>query len=368
MFGLDLENDEWLALIGMTCLLLRVFYGIGRVVWLYANDSPPPQILGFMKVNLFLPFLTFAAVSMMSIALISMVSGGLAKEFRIVAYCMAGGIGFSLGVMLEARISIRLYKFSLWLHSYRIPRYREQLQSGNSTERLAAAERLAKLGPYSRLAWDELVVALRDESADVRAVSGRAMVNANPKPPLSENRDASSKFQTALTDPDYRVRTAAAAILVQFQAVSPSEVLPVLIEGLKQGDKQTAIVAHTGLSLLGPDAAPACEVVRDVILQRQGIVTDGSAVLTQQEIIKHDVETGSFITILQSIGAPSVPALIEIIERGSLSLKYMAIHALGHIGEPARAALPLLRKIARERSILGTITRRTIRKLGGDAV
>ncbi|HEV3438235.1 MAG TPA: hypothetical protein VG122_12800 [Gemmata sp.] len=195
-------------------------------------------------------------------------------------------------------------------------------------------------------------MALRDESADVRATCARAIVFANPKPPSAEDRDTPSAARVALTNRDFRVRAAAAAILLQFRVASPEEVLPALIEGLVQGDDQTALVALAGLTLLGPDAAPACHALRDAFFMRPAIMSGGFA-------------------IFQAIGAPAVPMLIEILERGDFGrldfgVKLLAINTLGNIGEPARAALHALRKLAlQDPKVKGSVAR-TIRKLGGD--
>jgi len=353
MFGFELENDEWVVAIAVVWLVLRVLYGISRVVWGYIFDIPASPFGGGMGIGIFLLFLTPVAVAAMAIALASITTCGPRQNLRVVVYSVAGAVGFILGIMLEVHIiSNWLYKFSLWLASFQVPRYREQLQSGNSTDRLDAAERLTRVGTYARSAWDELLVALRDESADVRAVCARTIVFANPKPPPAEDRDTPIAARTALTDPDFRVRAAAAAILLQFRVASPGEVLPAFIEGLTQGDDQTAFVALAGLTLLGPDAAPACPAMRDAILKRPAIMGGGFA-------------------IFQAIGAPAVPMLIEILGRGDFGgldfgMKLVAIDTLGKIGEPARAALPVLRMLALQDPTLKGSVAKTIRKLGGD--
>ncbi len=353
MFGFELENDEWVAAIAVACLVLRVFCGIARVVWGYVIDVPPSPLGGGIGIGIFLLFLTPVAVAAMTVALVSIATGGPRQNIREVVYGFTIAVGFILGIMLEVHIiSSRLYKFSLWLASFQVPRHREQLQSGNSTDRLDAAERLARVGTYARSAWDELLVALRDESADVRAVCARTIVFANPKPPPAEDRDTPSAARVALTDPDFRVRAAAAAILLQFRVASQGEVLPALIEGLTQGDDQTAFVVLEGLTLLGPDAAPACPAMKDAIFKRPAIMGGGFA-------------------IFQAVGAPAVPMLIEILEWGDFGkldfgMKLVAIDTLGKIGEPARTALPVLRKLAlRDPKLKGSVAK-TIRKLGGD--
>jgi hypothetical protein len=350
MFGLRLENDEWLAVMGVSCLVLRLLFGIAQAVWCCKNDLSPSPMMGGIGI-LLLPNLTGIAVAATAVALFSILigTGGLKQEFRVAVYTVLGTFGFFLGIVLEGNISFRLFKFSLWLGSFRVPRYREQLQSGNPAEKLAAAERLERLGPSARSASAELLLALHDESADVRAASLRALLSITPVPEPEKDREILSAARTALNDPDFRVHTAATALLSEARAIPWAEALPKFIDGLLRGDDPTVIVALRGLTLLGPDAASACQLVRDTILQRPATIAWG-------------------FSALQAIGTDAVPVLIEFLERGDFNSKCYAIAFVGDMGEPARAALPALRKIARDSSNLKVVATKAIRKLGGNAV
>jgi len=349
MFGFQLENDEWLLLIGLVCLASRLLYGFARVVWCFVTDTPyfPQSMSGFYKYSrfLFMPNLTFLACAAMSIALVSLL-GGPERNVRELIYGVAGGTGLCFGIFVEVTLSIAEVKLTFWLASFRVPRWREQLQSGDSEERLLAAKRLESMGAYARPALYELLTALRDESADVRSACGRAILYASLKSPPLEDKDIPTAARKTVTDPDFRVRSAAAAILVLFRAASAEEVLPSLMAGLTQGDKETDTAAIVALDLLGPDAAPAAHELKEAVLKhREGMYTA--------------------FPVFQKIGVPAVPMLIEILYRGDNTLKMQAIETLGNIGEPAREALPALRTIGRDNSTLKFNVKRAVRKIGG---
>jgi hypothetical protein len=156
--------------------------------------------------------------------------------------------------------------------------------------------------------------------------------------------------RAALADPDLRVRTIAAVLLVQYRAGTTEEVLPILMEGVSQDDDQTNLVALEGLTPLGPAAAPACTALRDLVFRRHH---------------------GSVFAVFQAIGAPAVPMIIEILEKGEFGpldfgIKLVAIDTLGKMSSPAWAALPALRKLALQDPKLNGQVAKTIKKLGGN--
>ena len=56
-----------------------------------------------------------------------------------------------------------------------------------------------------------------------------------------------------------------------------------------------------------------------------------------------------------------------MLDRGDSTDKWMAARALGELGEPARIALPALRKLSIQRMVLASAAaKKAIRKLGGD--
>jgi hypothetical protein len=257
MFGVELSRSEWAALVAIGFLFARVFCAVALVVWWYITDSIRVQTLRFG-----LTMLTSLAVAVMCVSLLSIATDWPFRGFRIVVYIATAIGGFFLGFMFDLVVSIRLWRVSNWLMSLRVPRYREQLLHGDAEVRKGAAERLAQLGLYSRPARPELLAAVRgDESADVRAVAALAVLYSIPDPP-DEDADLARELKPSLSDPDVRVRTAAAAVQVTFQAAPPAELLPILREALKSDNPAVAQVAAGALGRIGPDAAPAIPDLR----------------------------------------------------------------------------------------------------------
>jgi HEAT repeat protein len=263
----------------------------------------------------------------------------------------AGIIGFFIGITFDFIIELRLDGISSWLMSFRVPRYREQLLDGDEAVRLGAAERLARLGPRAGPARAELLGVFKDKSADVRATAVKAVSHTIGEPAAEDDTEIQKAARAVLTDPDIRVRVYAVAILLEFKAATPTEVLPTLCEAVSLPDEEIASTAASVVYQLGSAAEPAIASLRDSVLLR-----------AQPNLVSIDA--------LGMIGAPAVPALIEILEHGAFSCKlHTALHAvrtLGNMGEAAREALPALRKAAAQpNTLLGSAARRAIAELGG---
>ena len=245
--------------------------------------------------------------------------------------------------MKRSSTFMRLFKLSIWVGSLRIPKYRERLQSADPEVRLRAAERLLGLGSRALAARMELLSAMRDESPDVRAMAAMAVFYANPDQPPEDDRDTPAAARGTLDDPDSRVRTITAAILVKFRAAEVGDVLPPLIEGMALDDN-TSLIAVSMLGRLGPEATPAIPEFQEAILKREPAVVGA-------------------IEALGSIGEAAVPLLIEILESGEMSAKWGAADALGKMGSQAQAALPALRRLVRNDS-MGFAAKKAIRQIG----
>jgi HEAT repeat protein len=143
------------------------------------------------------------------------------------------------------------------------------------------------------------------------------------------------------------VRVFAAAILAAYHAPA-GDVLPILCAGLESDDSDVATAACSALARLGPAATPAIPALRDRVL---GEPTGHKAAMDA----------------LVQLGEPAIPALIELLDRGDTTDKWLAAIALGDLGEPARIALPALRKLSIQRTTLASAAaKKAIRKLGGD--
>jgi HEAT repeat protein len=342
MFGLNLDTIEWAAAIGVAYLVLRLAYGVGRVIWWYTTDS-----LRICKPHILITTFTGFAVAAMCIGLVSLATDIKPGVLHTVVYAVAAVIGFFIGVIFDFIIEFRLYRISTWLMSFRVPQYREQLLDGDEAVRLGAARRLVGLGGYAIPARPELFGAFKDKSADVRAAAVQAISNTITDPPAEDDTETPTTTRAVLTDPDIRVRVYAAGILSVFNAATPAEVLPTLCEALSLADNDTAYAAAFVLYRMGPAAEPAIASLRDSVLLRA-------------------LPNAAAVDALGKIGAPAVPALVEILERGDVTSKWQAASSLGTMGDAAREALPALRKAAAlPNTVLSSAAKRAIAKLGG---
>jgi hypothetical protein len=346
MFGFDLQPSEWVAVIGAAYLAARLLYGIGRVIWWYVSDAKRAT-----AVHRYSPMLTGLMVGAMSVALLLLAVNmplGQLGILTIAASVAVGVTGFFIGAMFDVIIDFRLLNLSNWLMSFRVPGYREQLMHGDDTVRLAAAERLAQLGTYAIPARPELFAAFKDESADVRAMAFQAVSHWITDPPAADDTETVKEARPALHDPDIRVRVFAMAILSTFKAATAEEMLPTLCAALTHPDADTASVAARILERLGPGAEPAIPALQNAVLEQKN-------------------PNLSAITALGKIGAPAVPALTYIFERGNTICMLFAASALGEMGETGRAALPVLRA-ATHNTDLNTkqAAKRAIKKIGGE--
>lgn len=339
MFAISWQVDEWLLVLGVSLLVTRLFIGLGRIVyslWKDVDYTPElftPKTTGGQDSNLM-----FVTVSMtilgsaaLALALASFWTGGPPQEVRAFVYALCLSAGIFVGVLLEARIAV--WCISLWFFlaglGFKLGKYRADLQSEDTQTRVNAARGLSRLMIKARPAVPELLVAMRDESAEVRALAAVALLSARPEIETT----VESAARAALADPDMRVRTAAAAMLARIPETNADELMPIFHEGLKHQDTHTALIALQGFASLGPRAASACAAIGDAVL----LPSCGGSCLAS-------ASSG----VLAAIGPPALPALIKLLERGDYTVMVSAIWALGEIGEPARDALPLLQTISRQ--------------------
>jgi len=339
MFGL--EKDEFAALAAATLLAARVLCSVGKVLWWYAADAPRVA-----KLHPLTPFLTGVAVALLAVALLSIATGWPLRGVRLVAYAAAALGGFVLGIVFDFTLDFRLYEISDRLMARRVPRYREQLLYGDSDSRIHAARQLASLGARTIPARPELLAAFKDESAEVRAAVARAVLYSIPDPP-DDDPELPKAARLLLADPDLTARVSAAAILVAYGAPA-AEVLPALCEGVKSADPNVGGDAASAIGRLGPAAESAIPALRESVLAQ-------------------DSPNYSVLATLGKIGPAAVPVLVEVLERGDSTGKWMAANALAEMGEPARAALPALRKLTAHPDLTARAAAQTaIKKLGGD--
>lgn len=338
MFGL--EDDEFAVLVGASYLVLRVLAGASRVIGCYVVDSPYS-----IAARIWPQLLTGVMVALLAVGLLSMATGGIPQPFRVFAYLATAFLGSVLGGTFDLALDVQFYFVSTWLTATRIPQYRERLLHGDEVVRLDAAKRLSSLGCRALPARPELLAAITDESAEVRAAVSLALLVAVPDPP-DDDVEVPKAARVLLSDRALPVRVHAAGILVAYGA-PPAKVLPVLCDGLKCEDANVSGLASRALGELGPAAESAIPALRESLLLP-------------------DQPNPEAIDALVRIGAPAIPVLIEALDRGDSTVKWGVVRALGNMGEPARAALPALRRLSIQRTMLTAEVKKAIRKLGGD--
>src|SRR5207237_616387 len=149
-------------------------------------------------------------------------------------------------VFLLLRILFAVGRVVWWYatDSQRTPKHRPALPIVTG---VAADQRLVGLGQAVRPAYPELLVVMRrDDSADVRAAAGEAILYSLVDPP-EDDPEIPKEARGVLADPDLRVRTVAAALLLTFKAAPPADLLPVFCDGLLSEDENIRSVAATGL-------------------------------------------------------------------------------------------------------------------------
>ncbi|MCI0704708.1 MAG: HEAT repeat domain-containing protein [Planctomycetia bacterium] len=337
-----LENDELAVLVGASLLSVRVLYLVGRVLWGWVTDSGLP-----MRMSCTFTLVTGLAVAVMAVGLVS-VMGGPPRGVRLLAYCGVAFGGFILGLIFDLFLDTRMFQLAVWLTSLRLARYREMLSAPGGDSRLHAATRLSTIGTYARPAFPELFEALKDDSPEVRVAVSLAILNAIGDPPPPDDTETVPAVRKSLSDPALGVRVNVATILIRFQAVSTSDALPILREGVSSKEDTVACTASYALGELGEAAEPALPELRQALFRGEPV-------------------SGVAVDALGKIGPVAIPALIEAVELGNDMVKWSAIEALAEMGEPARVALPALRKAALDPDdFVNNAAKKAIQKLGGD--
>ena len=112
--------------------------------------------------------------------------------------------------------------------------------------------------------------------------------------------------------------------------------VPALARAIQKGDQQVVIHTASALWWIGPGAKDAMPVLLDIAGSADR--SDASRLAAIRAAMKIDPTVANDSAVLSSI-----PVLIRVLGRGNFREQGEAAHALGTIGPPARAALPLLR-------------------------
>jgi HEAT repeat protein len=250
------------------------------------------------------------------------------------------------------------------------------MQSRNSSERRDAIDALQFDGPGDcEIAIPLLVAALGDADVKVRAAAAAALgrigtgtATAGTQPEAL--RTAILGLLGAIRDPDPDVRNAA-VIALGFVAGSNGEAIAALVARLL-GDRD----AEVRLAALGVLAAISRQTEVDPPKELVAALEDQSAgnratavtaltgfrrgldpsIPTLFRILEHDEEQvrAACAHALERVGPPAisataVPALIVALHRPDRRLRAVACSVLMHLGAEARAAVPALIAVAREK-------------------
>ena len=186
---------------------------------------------------------------------------------------------------------------------------------------------IAELGPKAKDAVPALIDALRSREV---AAGGRVMLGIG-----------------AMTDEDGPIRLAAAVALGKIGPAARSAV-PALVQALADPDSRVRGEAAAALGEIGPDAAKA---VSELARLSAGGGDDPVADLATQA--------------LGELKAAAVPALTEVLRRGSQEARVRVMKALGEVGSLASAAIPdLARALADSDEEIRTAAIEALGKVG----
>jgi HEAT repeat protein len=164
----------------------------------------------------------------------------------------------------------------------------------------------------------DLVTALSDDTADVRAAAALAIHFSDAQDP-----NLAASLRPRLADPDARVRVAIAATLMRLDSLAAAEALPILSHGLMHPEEQYSNLAGWSLAELGAAAAPALPALRAAIFSR-------------------DPPNEGALDVLAKLGDLGVPVLAEALSHAQPSTRQTAAYFLGTLGATARPAVPAL--------------------------
>jgi HEAT repeat protein len=161
---------------------------------------------------------------------------------------------------------------------------------------------------------------------------------------------ASPQLIAALSDPSAKIRAAAAAALAQVGAHSSPEAIPALAKALSDPEPEVRDLAATALGSMGGNAAPA---VPELIIALSDPV---------------DYVRAPAADALGNIGPKAGAAVMPLAQRLSTKDEGFVLdsvaYALGDIGPAAKDALPALQQVLKERR-LGSIAQEAILKIQG---
>jgi HEAT repeat protein len=217
--------------------------------------------------------------------------------------------------------SLETYRNLSWA-AYDILEERECLEMAQA----AALRVLGRFGPAASSAVAVVVGALEDPTPRIRLAAIQALGRIGPAVPTAEN--VVPGLVRALEDSTPRIRLAAVQALSQIGPAAPNAetVVPGLVRALVDSDESVR------------DAS--AEAIRDFDRKR---MSEPLAIDAIMDLLGQLESPGELaVQAFASIGAASVPILIDVLESGNRIARANAARALGLMGPEAQAAIPML--------------------------
>jgi HEAT repeat protein len=196
----------------------------------------------------------------------------------------------------------------------------------NNPYRAEAVYALECLGGVARSAGDELLSLAESNDAHLRAYAVSALSSTS-------NERSAAAILRGLRDPDSRVRKSAAVAARHLKAYPP-ELLPLLIDVLRDRNPELRQAAAFALGSMGNSAATATPALIEALQnQDQGMAAELAK--SSAEGALRDIGTGA---------RAAVPTLLKNLHDPSVTVRTGAISALGKIGENTPQVLEALCK------------------------
>jgi HEAT repeat protein len=203
--------------------------------------------------------------------------------------------------------------------------------------RLAAIQTLSQFGKedLNESAVTAIVKALGDVDGRIRQIAAAAVTLLGPRArELGGGADVNKALFGLLKDKDARVRRSAVAALGQL-GLDEKEEITALAAALEDKDVNVRAATVHSLSQYSHDKAPDD--------WRQHLMTCMAAGLKDSD---RRIQLG-VAQAMAGEGKFAVPALIQVVEKGTGTARLFAATALGEIGAEAAAAVPALEKMSR---------------------
>jgi HEAT repeat protein/S1-C subfamily serine protease len=223
------------------------------------------------------------------------------------------------------------------------------LEHRDDNVRGQAAQTLGTIGPEAKMSIPGLLRVAREDSKDVNRNLAVDALNKIGPPDRSEL----TLLRECLKDHDPRIRSYAAAAAGKL-GPEASSVMPVLVQVARDGNVEVRQNATRALGKMGTDA-------KDTVLP---------VLMDNLKDSDRDVRVAAAqgLTSLEALGVGELPLLINLLKHQDSEARVCAAHALGQLGDKAKKAVPVLvEAFQRTDPALRSATVEALAKIGGEA-